>query len=249
MIKRESEIGLIDIDIDYEIEYKVSSGNSTIIPLNSKWNSVIIQISGGLDSAILTYLTAKSILDNKLDIKIRPYSVEVPSKVKSLSSSRNVVKKITELLDFHQWLPSEEFYMPLELSYPPNKDKQFFMFLSTILNDGESQFEFNGNTKNPPEHIRSTFKNDEYRQFSRDNRTTIYNGPRSASPHAMMDKKDIVELYVQHNVLDSLAPLTLSCDENADKIARKNLPIPCQQCWWCSERAWGLQANNITHIK
>lgn len=244
-----TEHGLtVGLDVEYEIKYTVSSGNSTIIPLNSTWNSILIQVSGGLDSAILTYLTAKTIKDYNLDVKIRPFSVEVPTKVKNLSSSRNVISKITELLDFHQWMPTEEFYMPIELSYQPNKDRQFINFLSSVLEDGNSQFEFNGNTKNPPSDVRSSFKNDQYREYGRDNRTTIYNGPDSASPHAMMDKKDIVELYVMYDLIDTLAPLTLSCDENIETIKSYNLPVPCGECWWCRERDWGLKSNNITHI-
>ena len=47
------QVSIPGADIEYEIKYTVSSGNSTIIPLNSTWNSVIIQVSGGLDLSLI----------------------------------------------------------------------------------------------------------------------------------------------------------------------------------------------------
>lgn len=240
---------IANIDVDFEFPYFVSSGNATYIPIGLSWKSIAIQVSGGLDSAMLLYLTAKTIKENNFDITIRPVSVEIPTKAKSLSSARNVVKKVTELLNFNNMGEMIEAVMPLDQCKQPYKDAFLGQTVNNTLDQNICQFAFNGDTKNPPPEIRGTFKNDDKRQTGRDNRQSIYSGTYVASPHAFMDKKDIVELYVIHGLIDELAPLTLSCDENIETITRRNMPTPCRECWWCSERKYGFTANGFTAEK
>lgn len=227
-----------------EYLYPASSGNATIIPINESWTKIGILVSGGLDSALLTYLTAKTIKDNGLQVKIKPISLEVASKAKTLSSARNVIKFISEKLDFDQWEPVHEAYVPIEESYPPNKGEFFLKVIREVFAN-QCNFILNGDTKNPPDEVRSSFKYNDYRELHRDNRTTIYNGQWSASPHIFMDKKDILELYIKYDLL-GMTPYTLSCDENMDKILKFNYSIPCRECWWCLERQWGFESNNLT---
>ena len=190
----ETPFAEMQINADFEVSYTTSSGNSTIIPMSHTWTHIAVQVSGGLDSTMLLYLTAKTIKDYNLTTKIIPVSIEVPNKAKNLESSRNVIKQISALLDFNQWGNILEYIMPVESAEPPLKDIFFRKIMADLLRSNIAQFEFNGNTKNPPGAIRRHFKNDLYRQLTRDDRQTIYNWSDSASPHAFMDKKDIVEL-------------------------------------------------------
>jgi hypothetical protein len=232
--------GYVDADIDYEVLYTAESGCSTIIPINESWKTIAVQTSGGADSALLLYLTAKTIKDKNLPITVLPVSVEVPTKAKTLSYARNVIKKVKELLNFDQFETPLEYHMPLEDAISSYKNKFFSSIMASIVAD-VANIEFNGNTKNPPESARKFFKNDITRELRRDNRVSIYNGIKSASPHAMMDKQDIANLYKKENIIDELFPITISCDENLNVIEKENLSIPCGQCWWCQERLWGFK--------
>lgn len=239
-----------DSDIEFETKYTADNGQSTIIPMSSKWKTIGILASGGLDSTLLIYLTAKTIIDNNLDIKILPISLELETKVKNLSSARAILAEIKKTLNADDViLEGKEVFMSAEFSsvegyHSGNKTKFFNDTVVNLYNAGEFQQEFNGNTLNPPAHIRNNFHNNQYREYNRDEPPTIYNGIWSASPHAMIDKCGIINLYIKHGILDTISPLTLSCDQDIDNAIRAELDIPCGECWWCDERKWGFESNN-----
>ena len=51
-------------------------------------------------------------------------------------------------------------------------------------------------------------------------------------------KKDIANLYIEHNLLEKLFPITTSC-ESLDNVTEH-----CGECWWCKERQWAF--NRLT---
>lgn len=55
-------------------------------------------------------------------------------------------------------------------------------------------------------------------------------GPGWYVPLKNLNKKDIAELYHQHNIMD-LFDLTRSCVVS---------PQHCGHCWWCAEREWAF---------
>jgi hypothetical protein len=236
-----------EIYADIEIKFTADSGSSTIVPLGKDWNTVGIQLSGGLDSALLLYLTTKAIQESGFNICIQPISVFIPTKAKNIVATEAIIKKVKELTGANFINDGLVFNMSIS-DTSTNDGKKDRFFDSTILKlfeDRVIDFEYNGNTKNPPEHIRKHFRYDQYRQKNRDNAESIYNNPYGASPHYNMDKKDIVNLYVKHNLIEELAPLTLSCDEDVDIVYANKLNVPCGSCWWCEERKWGFSSNNV----
>lgn len=236
-------------NVEFEERWVASSGAATIIPMNSKWKAIGVQVSGGLDSALLLYLTVKTIQKHDLSVKIVPISLEIYNKAKNLDSARAVIAKIQELTGFTNWGEIIEAVGDETQAKFEGKARFFTEVLTDVFVRGLVNFEINGVTKNPPLSVCSDFKFNEYREFSRDNATSIYNALENASPHAFMNKKDIVELYITHGILDELAPLTLSCDEMLDIIEENNWPIPCGTCWWCRERRWGLESNGLNYEK
>ena len=236
-------------NVEFEERWEASSGAATIIPMNSSWNAIGVQVSGGLDSALLLYLTVKTIQKHNLSVKVVPISLEIHNKAKNLGSSRAVIAKVKELTGFTNWGEIVEAIGNEEQAKFEGKDQFFTDVLTSVFERGIIDFEINGVTKNPPLEVCNDFKYNEYRQFSRDNATSIYNDVKNASPHAFMTKKDIIELYISHGIIDDLADLTLSCDEMLDIIERNNWPIPCGSCWWCRERRWGLESNGLNYEK
>ncbi len=237
--------GLCQVNADTEILIDSVDGMQVIIPYSDSWKKIIVQTSGGLDSALLLFLVSKSLVARKSRTEILPLSLEVPTKAKNLSSARSVINKVRELTNNPHLLPGLEIHIPLDQSENPLKNAFFNRTIVDLMTKEDIAFDFNGNTKNPPEEARRVFRDDEFRQITRDNRTTVYNGPRSASPLALVNKKGVVNLYLQAGILSELAPLTLSCDINISEATERKLNIPCQECWWCRERNWGFQSNGV----
>ena len=236
-----------EIHADLEFEFTADSGSSTIIPLGKNWRTVGIQVSGGLDSALLLYLTTKAIEESGLDIKIQPISVFIPSKVKNIAATDAIIDKIRNLTGVNFIKDGLVFDMPIEetTTHDGKKDQYFVNMIRDLFYSGTIDFEYNGNTKNPPDEARVGWKNDEHRQKNRDNATSIYTTTHSASPHYNMDKGDIINLYMKYGLIDEIAPLTCSCDENISVVHREKTTVPCGTCWWCEERKYGFESNNI----
>ncbi len=237
--------GTQNVYSEVEISYPTSHGMVSTVPYHSQWKTVLVEISGGLDSAILLFLIAKTFADLKAKVSILPFSVQPASKVATLPAARETVRKVKSLIDYPYFLPSLELHIPPEESYPPKKDLFFDTAIRKLLSTGEVCFEMNGSTKNPPSSVRQFFPNDAHRPLTRDHRTSIYNGFNSASPHALNDKFGIVDLYRQFGVLEYLASHTVSCDMNLEEIKLLKLPVPCESCWWCHERRWGFDSHNL----
>ncbi len=246
MLRRQTlNHGEIDINIDTEVIYESTDGMKTIIPYSEQWSRVFVQTSGGLDSSLLLYLTTKTFKELGSHCDIIPVSMEIPTKAKNLASARAVIEKIKQLTGSSRLRPGLEFHIPDSQSKNPQKDAFFNRTIVGLFENFDGSFDFNGNTKNPPQDVRHQFRDDDNRQLGRDNRQTIYNSRLSASPHAMNNKKGIVFLYNKEGILDELASLTLSCDMDLEEVRRRNLSIPCGECWWCRERAWGFEANSV----
>lgn len=55
------------------------------------------------------------------------------------------------------------------------------------------------------------------------------------TPFTNHDKKWIAERYKEEGLLETLFPITNSCDDSRDNA------IHCGECWWCEEREWGFK--------
>lgn len=237
-----------NIFADVEVEFTADSGSSTIIPLSNQWNTLGIQLSGGLDSALLLFLTAKAIKEKNLNIKIQPISVFIPTKVKNIVATDSIINTVRSITGVDFINDGLVFNMPLEetTTHDGKKDLFFKNMIKNLFVSGHINFEFNGNTKNPPEDVRRNFKNDQFRQKNRDDAQSIYTSTHSASPHYRMDKRDIVNLYTKYDLINTLAPLTVSCDENINVVHDFEMTVPCGKCWWCQERMYGFDSNDVT---
>ncbi len=120
-------------------------------------------------------------------------------------------------------------------------------------NSDPSDVIFTGVTANPPTHLT---------QFYQDYLPEVYGGEYQAPelqartpnetrdeydiggnnriwwhPWTNWDKQDLAELYNNLSIMDTLFPLTRSCEGMGSEIlAGKH----CGECWWCLERLWGF---------
>lgn len=57
---------------------------------------------------------------------------------------------------------------------------------------------------------------------------------RAYSPLANHDKRSVAKLYKALGILDTLYPVTRSCENDNHPESH------CGKCWWCNERRWGF---------
>lgn len=186
-------------------------------------------ISGGADSAIMLYFLLKysttevhlfSLASQKKQLRNTHASIEVISKCAELTGNYNFVHHVT-----YEVSQSQDLLFKLPLQYINNN------IISKI---------YTGITKNPPESVVKTFSELTSENEERDP-NIIRNVDQGLwyAPWTNHDKRDIYTIYKEYNLLESLYPLTRSC-EWTDGLAPDPGMDHCGKCWWCEERNWGF---------
>ncbi len=99
---------------------------------------------------------------------------------------------------------------------------------------------YSGNTRRPADEVVATFKTQlgtngvSERRDPKVHRPVYSPGRKFYSPYDVVDKSTIAEIYRSHGILDSLFPLTRSCE--SETIFTHH----CGECWWCCERQWAF---------
>jgi 7-cyano-7-deazaguanine synthase in queuosine biosynthesis len=230
-----------------EIKYTNEYGNSTIIPYSKEWKHVGLMTSAGLDSSLLLFLLAKTFKDLNLNIQITPICYILPTK--PAADIKRIIKVIKDLTGYEHINKVRIFVVPKRDCWAPFKDKYMLKNNERLYFKYKFDKVFNGDTLNPPAEVRSKWPNDNKRSLWRDKIDSIYTGAISVSPHAFMNKKDIISLYKEFDLLETLAPLTLSCDETFEFLKHNNVSAPCNTCWWCRERMWAFEYNGLDYEK
>lgn len=234
------------------------------IPFDPKWKRIGVNLSGGADSALLTYLLSKIIKENNLNTKIdvitynrcwtsRPWqghiSLQVFEKLKSM---------FPEIIqDRHTaFIPPELEHGVIGNIINNRSGDQIIVGSFNSYISWEKKFDavFNAISKNYDDSRTD-------RMLNRDKDATngiLYDlwQNRDIShaifcyPFKFVKKDWIIANYYLHNILELLS-LTRSCegDINMHDIIKhycedftKYVPgmyIPeCHECWWCKEREW-----------
>jgi hypothetical protein len=93
---------------------------------------------------------------------------------------------------------------------------------------------------NPPIEVCNSFEGVvQERAFERDRTDelkSVMPGYCSYRPFANLDKKGIKEIYDHFNLMDTLFPITKSCESKTYDWSTPH----CGWCWWCHERRWGF---------
>lgn len=174
---------------------------------------VHVLFSGGVDSTILLYLLLLE-KQNRPELDIQCYGLEMFTN----SEKFNRCKRILAVLE-------EKFNVKLTFT---NFNRRFILreFVKLLLSVNEG-YVFSGCNKvldflNPKNYIPGDTPP------VRGNPFNEYH----IRPFIDMDKKQIISYYVKYDVLD-LFDMTYSCGFNFE--------TPCNDCYFCLERMWGLQ--------
>lgn len=201
-----------------------------------------IWFSGGADSSILCYLLAKHIKENQPEYKIQPVTV-----LKRIGDTAHL-----DVLNFiKQELDCADMFLDIIVHNTSSKqeyDDSFFNVRLDHVVKGKYNYIYSGLNQSPDaEAYTNGWKMAQEVQEIRGSTVTklkILCGVIELDgvdyefgdirPFMMMDKKEIAELYRQHNLLDTLFPLTNSCGGHSPPNTH------CEKCWNCRERLWAF---------
>lgn len=203
---------------------KINLADNTVVQIPE--GPIGISCSGGTDSSLLLYILMANTLDpihvftlsnNK---KGRSNAVVVPKVIErciQLTNNINVVH--------HSWYAEDQ---TKEALFDP---QHHAIKIGTIKNL------FYAVTANPPLDVK--FNSGVGEQESRD--ASVVKEEIAFDGHFYMpfinkNKKTISKIYQELNLMNTLFPMTRSCEE----INRIEYYDHCGKCWWCEERHWGF---------
>lgn len=213
-----------------------------------------IWMSGGVDSTLCCYLICKTIKENNLDIFVHPLSVRRPKPGNPLHAVP-ISRKIKEILNFENMKPHLVYYPPIETQEEKDyADAGFFIEKNRENFNTKIQLLFSGITQNPPQEVQLGFNHGISQEepkrgegIKREKEACSVDGygitHYQINPLTYLNKKDLFEIYKKEGILESLFPITRSCEQtHFDLNGKPNHPVDghCGKCWWCEERMWAF---------
>jgi 7-cyano-7-deazaguanine synthase in queuosine biosynthesis len=201
--------------------------NDVSIPLID--GKVGLNMSGGTDSSLLLYI----LLANKKEtLEVFTLASDLKGRT-SAKIAANVIDKCIELTGNNN-INHHVVYVDMQ------DDGNLFRLPREMISEKRITMMYTGVTANPPKEIADNFLTpiDNSEQNSRDPLThrPIIIGDWCC-PFFNIDKLKIAEMYESLGLLETLFPLTRSCElENPPS----NFLGHCNNCWWCHEREWGF---------
>jgi 7-cyano-7-deazaguanine synthase in queuosine biosynthesis len=120
-------------------------------------------------------------------------------------------------------------------------DEKLFRSPLKMLSENKISMMYTAVTANPPKDIADNFLTS-IENSEQDKRDPSIHRPiindNWCFPFFNIDKIKIAEMYESLGLIDTLFPLTRSCElENPPS----NFLGHCDKCWWCKERFWGFK--------
>jgi len=227
------------------------------------YKNIGYKVSGGADSAIVGWMLCKTIVEEcNSEPVVYPITMDQPGKAYQVKFAKGVVaflKLHWPTVTFSEHITgvgSEPItvvdpHMGDEGKANPNYNDDQRIITQRLLDQLKVRCIFNGVTANPSEFVGQDERHQQVSMPPERNRTGTplpiqysqdphehpdFNGPGNVySPLINIDKKGVKELYEYFGVLDSLFPLTRSCENWTDDFSSH-----CGVCWFCLERLWGF---------
>lgn len=202
--------------------------------LPSSYKKVGIKISGGADSAIVAYMLSKYVNEERNDIRITPITVNHKGKAYQELFAKGIIKHLTSVFG--------DIYDEHRVGYC-SEGSQYISsqaeFVKSLYDNKIIEAHYVGITRNPPNEAMDIIGWNgpaDDRSPGEKFRPTVNGNNTSFKPLVNVDKKGVAELYSTLNVLDTLFPLTRSCEDFTDDFSKH-----CGMCWFCKERYWGFK--------
>lgn len=226
-------------------------------PFSEEWSSISIMLSGGADSALLAYLLCNHIEKYKINCSIeiisaircwktRPWqrynSIEVYEYLENSFPNIDITRNETYIAPAFEHGSEGKLFQDEWGNLASGDSVHLTSYAEYLCKEKKIQAVYNAVTKNPPQDVVQGGLDKRYDpvesiQTQRDNITVL-------QPFKHFDKKQIVNIYKTNNIMD-LFNITRSCEGEFDDIDFNNYKpyqkVPtCGKCFWCKERAWGL---------
>jgi hypothetical protein len=198
-----------------------------------------LKISGGADSAIVCYMVAKYVTEERPDITIHPITAVANTKPFQQIFADKVLRKVEELTGI-EFAPHQ--YRTIDSSTVENYINQQADLVNDVYASQGLQKHFSGLTANPtaedaPELYDGAHSiPGSYGPNDTDRSKGSEKKPNTWRPLINVDKKGVAEHYVKLGVLEELFPLTRSCEKDQTYTFEEH----CEDCWFCRERKWGF---------
>ena len=244
--------------------------NGLDIPFSSTWKKVGINLSGGADSACLTYLLCKIIKENNFNTKIdvithvrcwttrpwqQPIGLRVYEKLKAMFP--NIISHRYENFiapELEHGVTGYIYEDPVYKRWHSGDQLSVYNFNKYVSYRYNFNAIFNATSKNPPIDIPKKMDNREKDAKDGETRDLIISteGQFLCHPFRFVDKSWIIAQFHYFGIQD-LLNLTRSCegDVTHKKISpeipdylsyRPEMEVPeCGSCFWCLERNWAKE--------
>jgi hypothetical protein len=229
------------------------------IPFDANWRNIAIGLSGGADSALLTYLLC-SMIQNDTTVHIISHTRMWKSRPWQAWDSIRVFNWLTDRFPHIQFKRHTNFISP-ELEYgnigPALTDEygklvsgdniEARAFAEYICHWNNIDAFYNAVTRNPQGIDLGGMKERDIDQTN-DNRHLLISqhmGGWACHPFRFTDKSWIIRQYHRLKIID-LFEITRSCEGEFKELNYTNytpgqyVPV-CETCFWCKEREWAIE--------
>jgi 7-cyano-7-deazaguanine synthase in queuosine biosynthesis len=195
-----------------------------------------LKISGGADSAITGWMLSMYVTAERPDIVIVPITIDQEGKAFQVQFAKRIIEFYKNTFgDIYVEHQTEFSPLPEDKNYAITQEN----LIKKLRSAGTIQYHFAGRTLNPPDDAidSSVYEAGWTAPPDRVRDGTVRengNGNRCL-PLVNIDKRGVAELYKKFGLMETLFPLTRSCEEFTDDFSEH-----CGNCWFCAERKWGF---------
>jgi len=203
------------------------------IDLPSSITNIGLKISGGADSAIVCFMLAKYIMEERPDITLHPVTGIADNKLYQQKYADSVLRKVEELTGIvfgkHQYkdVTASRYILDQE------------DFLKSLYEQELFSLHFAGITANPSEDDAPQLYTSIKAMPTDDRSKQLIKKDNYRLPLINIDKRGVAEHYTRLGVMDTLFPVTRSCEAIVTDSVY-NIVKHCEVCWFCKERYWGF---------
>ena len=234
------------------------------IPFSSNWNNIAISLSGGADSALLSYMLCDLIRQNNANItvhiishirmwKTRPWqrydNLRVFNYLKTSFPNIEFKRHENFIAPDLEWGNSGPILIDEYGSQTSGDITEIRSFAEYVCYHNDVDAYFNAVTRNPRNvDFKGMDKRDiEPTEDNQNLRITTHMNKLACHPFRFIEKSWVIKQYKNMEIND-LFNITRSCEgefENLDYTTYKEgMEIPiCGKCFWCKEREWAVDQN------
>ena len=216
-----------------------NSQDNITIDVPESYKNIGFKLSGGADSAIVLYMLSKYITETGRNCKIIPITICHAGKAFQLQYACKIIFFMEETfgVKFGKHFTGVNHHAS---SYTTVQDN----IVANCYRNEEIDCHFSGITANPPKEVMESFNTagpQDDRNRLTDKKPQI-GGGTIFFPLINIDKQGVRELYEKYNLMDTLFPLTRSCEAFTDDFSKHcgEYRDEISVCWFCKERLWGF---------